>query len=350
MNAQGDSTAGKTDDFFRRLADSAPVYLWVRSASGENIYINRACAKFLGIDGDSLGYTTPDYVHPEDRQRWIASVDDHVRRRIDFSGTFRFRRHDGVYRWALVCGSPQFSPEGEYLGFFGAAFDITEQRRAQDEIAALSERLIRAQEEERARIARELHDDLSQRIASLSISISHLKKQIPKQASGALAQADRLHGKLTAMARSVRAISHQLHPAVLDHAGLAAAVRSYCQEFSALNKLEVRFEANAGFEEMPPATALSIYRIVQEALQNVAKHSGAARAEVRLIRSSGAVDLSVKDSGRGMASASGASGLGLVSMKERARLAGGSLEIESAPGKGTELRVSIPAPPRANQN
>ena len=214
----------------------------------------------------------------------------------------------------------------------------------EQELQALSEKLINTQEQERTRVARELHDDVAQQLAALSISVSNLKRTIPAGESELRTQTDRLHQRLASAAESVRRLSHELHPAILEHSGIAAAIESYCAQFSALNGLQVSLDAAGRFEDISPAVALCLYRVAQEALQNVAKHSGAREARVELTRSSGQLHLRVTDLGRGFEAARSAprAGLGLVSMKERARLVHGTLHIEIAPGKGTKLRVSIP--------
>jgi signal transduction histidine kinase len=224
------------------------------------------------------------------------------------------------------------------------ARELNKRTQAEHEIQSLTERLIGAQEEERTRIARELHDDFGQQIAALSIAFANLRRQIPEERREAREQADLLYQGLLRLASGVRNLSHQLHPAMLEHAGLAAALRSYCAEFSTLSDLSVSFEASGTFEDLSPSVALCIYRVTQEALQNVAKHAAVKDAEVRLIRSTGMIRLTVADHGAGFqpsrARASG--GLGLASIKERVRQANGVLVLESEPGQGTTLRVDIP--------
>jgi signal transduction histidine kinase len=212
------------------------------------------------------------------------------------------------------------------------------------ELRLLTERLINAQEEERKRIARELHDDLGQQIAGLSIWVSHLKGQIPAQQYEAREQAEQLQRRLPQLASRLRNLSHQLHPTILEHVGLPTALRSYCAEFSSLNAMTVTFQATGTFEGVPPPVALCIYRLVQEALHNVAKHAATKDAEVCLVRSSGAVYLRISDQGVGfqLSQARASGGLGLASMRERVRLVNGLFVLESAPNCGTTLRVEIP--------
>jgi signal transduction histidine kinase len=222
---------------------------------------------------------------------------------------------------------------------------VFESREAEREIRALSGRLINAQEQERTRVARELHDDISQQIAALSIATGNLKTDIPAAQAGARAQSDRLQQKLAGLAESVRRLSHELHPAVLEHAGLAAALRAYCSEFSSLTGVRVALEAEGSLEGAPITVSLCIFRIVQEALQNVAKHAHVTDASVHLIRARGYLSLTIADRGAGMAPerAGTAGGLGLVSIRERTRLVNGAVHIQSAPNRGTTIAVTIPA-------
>jgi signal transduction histidine kinase len=224
------------------------------------------------------------------------------------------------------------------------AGELNERTQAENEILSLTERLINAQEEERTRIARELHDDFGQQIAALSIAFNNLRRHIPEEKREPREQADLLYQGFLRLASGVRNLSHQLHPAVLEHAGLPAALESYCAEFSSLSGLSVSFEAVGTVEDLSPRVALCLYRVTQEALQNVAKHAAAKDVEVRLKRSNGVVRLTVTDHGAGFqpSSARASGGLGLASIKERVRLVNGVFVLESEPGRGTTLTVDIP--------
>jgi signal transduction histidine kinase len=217
-------------------------------------------------------------------------------------------------------------------------------RDAEREIKALSARLINAQEEERSRIARELHDDFGQQIAALSIGMSNLKRQIPAEQSEAREQSEHIQTRLVQVSESIRRLSHELHPAALEFSGLGAALRGYCSEFGLLTGIQVSCKTSGGFEGLPDPVALAVYRITQEALQNVAKHARVSQAEVSLSRADGLLELSISDRGAGVEPkrTGMAAGLGLVSIKERTRLVNGTFEIESRPNQGTTLRVKIP--------
>jgi signal transduction histidine kinase len=246
---------------------------------------------------------------------------------------------------------PRFSESGQFLGFAGSILDVTGRRRAEEQLRTananlqtLSASLIGAREEERKRLARELHDDLSQQIAAISLAVGNLKRHIPLEQSEARAQSDRIHHKLVQMADAVRRMSHELHPAMLEYYGLAPALRGCCVEFGSLTGIQVSLTADGSFDRVPAPTALCVYRVTQEALQNVAKHAQAATARVELSHVDGILCLTVSDSGVGIEvdGTGPKAGLGLMSIKERVRSAGGTVEITSEANRGTRLTVRIP--------
>jgi signal transduction histidine kinase len=222
--------------------------------------------------------------------------------------------------------------------------DISERVRTEKEIKALSARLLNAQEEERSRLARELHDDISQQIAALSIGMSNLRKQIPAEQTEARERSKRIQQNMAQVSESIRRLSHELHPAVLEHSGLGAALREYCSEFGLLTHIQVSCKTDGSFCNVAADVALCVFRVTQEALQNVAKHARVAQAEVELTRADGEICLTVSDRGTGMAldRTGMPAGLGLVSIKERTRLVNGTFQIRSQPNQGTTLSLKIP--------
>jgi PAS domain S-box-containing protein len=222
--------------------------------------------------------------------------------------------------------------------------DISERVRTENQIKALSARLLNAQEEERRRIARELHDDISQQIAALSIGMSNLRKQIPAEHAEAREQSQRIQQNMVHVSESIRRLSHELHPAVLEYSGLGAALRDCCSEFGRLTRIQISYKTQGSFGNVPPDVALCVYRVAQEALQNVAKHARVSQAEVELTRADGEICLTVSDRGTGMAldGAGMPAGLGLVSIKERTRLVNGAFQMRSEPNQGTTLTLKIP--------
>lgn len=220
--------------------------------------------------------------------------------------------------------------------------------QARDELRRLTARLMEAHEEERRHLGRELHDDLSQRLAALVVDAQVLRRALGSGGrEGPLEEGlERLVRGLRELSEDVRRLSHRLHPASLERLGLAAALAAHAAELEEGQGLRVRLTVHDGGDPLPPAAALCLYRVAQEALHNAARHSGAAGAEVTLTRDGGQAHLVVVDSGSGFdpAAARGA-GVGLVSMEERARLLGGRLEVASAPGSGTRIELTLPLEP-----
>jgi len=337
--------------WFYAIANDTPAYLWMADLKEENSFLNTPFAKFLGTTETRLSDTWPDAIHPDDSERARATFREGMSKQTEYTDEFRMRRYDGEYRWVVTRAVPRFSPKGVFRGFAGSAVDITGRRLAEqklreanESLQELSSRLIDAQEEERKRLARELHDDLSQQIAALSIAAGNLKRQISPERADARAQIDRIHDKLVQLAEAVRRMSHELHPAILQYSGLAAALRSYCEEFGALTGIQVALEIRGAFEGVAPAAALCLFRVAQEALRNVAKHARVSQASVELERSGGMLRLTISDGGVGMEAgrARAKAGLGLLNIRERVRLVGGKVEIRSSPGQGTIIKVEAP--------
>lgn len=217
--------------------------------------------------------------------------------------------------------------------------------QSHNQVRQLLGKLINAQESERRRISRELHDDLNQKIATLSMSISQLKRKLPMPEPVLVVELDQLRENATTLTNDVRTLSHQLHPAVLEHLGLVSALESYISNFKAEEQIDVELTAEIGSERIPFQVSICLYRVALEALRNVSRHSGATSASISLTRFDGAIELQVSDSGKGfdVDSFKNGGGLGLVSVEERLRLLQGSCEIYSAPGRGTRLVVRVPS-------
>ena len=206
----------------------------------------------------------------------------------------------------------------------------------------LSGQLIGAQEDERRRIARQLHDDLNQQVADLGISLSKIKRDVPAPLEDVRGNVASVQDRLMTLSDSLRYISHELHPGMLELFGLATALKSHCAEFTAATSIPVELETGCT-ESLPPDVALCIYRVAQESLRNIAKHSRATRVWVRLMKSESLLQLEVSDNGVGFDPQEALShgGLGIRSMQERARLVRGNVELTSRMGGGTTVAVTI---------
>jgi signal transduction histidine kinase len=263
----------------------------------------------------------------------------------------------GARHWLVRC-YPVREDAGPVIGVNCVMEEITDRVRGQEALAAseaalrhshartrnLAGRLITAQETERTRIARQLHDDVSQRLATIAIGLSSLKRGLPAGSAALGDELQQYQDWAVELADEIRNLSHELHPGVLRHAGLAAALNSVCGEVERKRGLAVRFEPPDRLEEVPPEVALCLYRVAQETLHNAAIHAEARHVVVSLVHRDPKLELSVRDDGCGFdpAAARRRGGLGLLSIDERVRLVGGVVELSSAPGRGTTVVVRVP--------
>jgi PAS domain S-box-containing protein len=327
-------------------------------------YVNRFCAEFTGLPIEKLldeGWL--DAVHPDDRDPAASIYVPAVEAHRPFLVEYRMRRADGPYRWVLATGVPTYGPDGGFSGYVGIDIDITERKNAEDrtresavaleasnrQVHHLAGRLIEAQDAERARVARDLHDDVSQQLAGLAIALSRLKHRMEESHASEDLQADlrALTQRAATLAQNVRNLSHDLHPTVLRHAGLVPALTSYCAEVGRLHGTAVKCSAEGNFATIAPEAALCLYRIAQEALRNVVAHADASSVDVRLLRTGDYAEVTITDDGKGFdleRSLERGKGLGLVSITERVRLAGGTVSVMAELAKGTRVHAQIPAP------
>jgi PAS domain S-box-containing protein len=253
----------------------------------------------------------------------------------------RIRRKDGQIRTTL--GSAELiEVDGEHC-CLSVWTDITERKQAEEALASVSHKLIEAQEKERTRIARELHDDINQRIALYAVELEHLQQSNCLNGEGRRRVTD-LQQHITEIGIEVQAISHRLHSSKLEILGLVSACRGFCREVAEQHKVTVDFAAEGVPREVPQDVSLCVFRILQESLNNAIKHSGAQHFEVRLGGVSDEIELTVRDSGMGFDAPAALSGhgLGLISMRERASLVKGTISITSKPMAGTEITLRAP--------
>lgn len=330
---------------FRVLADSSPTLIWMSNENGEKVYLNQTTSEFTGAAPEALrngGWQA--LIHPEDLPQVLAQNSAALLQRKAFSEEFRLRRRDGVYRWVFDVAAPRYQKNGSFAGFIGSTIDVTDQKSATESLEALGGRLIQAQERERSAIARELHDDICQRLAILAFKIEQTmndQDMAPVRQHEAMEEAREQCSKL---AGDVQTLSHELHSSILDHLGISAAVENFCQEFAKLHNVRVEFTQRNVADFLPRELSLSLFRILQEALRNAHKHSGANQFFVGLEETQAEVILEIRDQGVGFdpQKAGNKGGIGLISMEERANLLHGKLMIESGASLGTTIRVSVP--------
>jgi signal transduction histidine kinase len=222
---------------------------------------------------------------------------------------------------------------------------ISDRQRAEEMLRGVSGKLIDAQEKERRRIGRELHDDIGQRLALLAVELQQLKEASPNSADDVHSRMDELLKQTSEIATDVQALSHELHSAKLEYMGIVGAMRGFCKEFADQQRIEVEFRNHDLPISLPsPEVSLCLFRVLQEALHNAAKHSGVRHFEVMLWGRTGEIHLAVSDAGAGFdfQTTKEGRGLGLTSMQERLKLVNGELSIDSHPKRGTTIHARAP--------
>jgi PAS domain S-box-containing protein len=283
-------------------------------------------------------------VHPEDRAKFNASIAELTPESPNAQISFRLLRPDGSVCWLQRTGHAHFDEQGRIVRMIGMVADVTERKLAEETLSAVSGRLIEAQEKERRRIARELHDDITQRLALLAIdleSLAGISLDSPAQLHN---QTEQLIKQTLEISDDVQALSHELHSSKLEYLGLVSALKGFCDEFGGQQKVKIDFTASNVPKDVPGGVSLCLFRIAQEGLRNAVKYSGVRQFEVELWGISGELSLKVRDSGVGFDPEAAVSnrGLGIVSMRERVGLVGGTISIVSKPMGGTEIRVCVP--------
>jgi signal transduction histidine kinase len=241
-------------------------------------------------------------------------------------------------------GEAQRGSTGHIERLSGTIQDITERKRAEEALSTVNGRLIEAQEAERARIARDLHDDIGQRLAVLAMSLAQVKEQLPDSSGDAAQGLDALQKQTAEISADVQALSHALHPPRLLHLGVVAAMRGFCAELAGQHSAEIDFRSESVPGSVPADVSLCLFRVLQEALHNAVRHSRVRHFDAHLRGTGDAVHLTIRDEGVGfdVDAASRGVGLGLTSMKERLKLVDGELFIEAHLRSGTTVLARAP--------
>ena len=344
---RAESAIRESEQRFRLVTNTAPVMIWMSDPSQSRTYFNRPWLDFVGRPLEAelgTGWTTS--LHPEDVQSTHAICARSFNLREPFHIQHRLRRHDGEFRWVLDTGVPRFNADGSFAGYIGSCLDITERKLAEEALASLGGKLIAAQEQERTRIARELHDDINQQLALLSVSLDELRHNSEKSDTVMRSGLGRLGAQASEISRSVKALSHRLHSSKLEYLGLLAALRGFCREFSDQHRVEIRLSHDPIPDDLPREISLCLFRVVQAAVVNAFKHSGAKTYDIHLGWTAGRVHLRIHDAGVGFDpdKALTGHGLGLLSMRERVHFVDGEISIRSKANQGTTIEVSVPIP------
>jgi PAS domain S-box-containing protein len=341
--------------FTQRIAETIPSVLFVYDLEQRrNIYVNRQSASVLGYTDEEVLSMGDRFLmqtmHPDDLAR-LSSLGTEYSQSKDgdvFEHVFRFRHKSGEWRWihryATIFAR---TPDGRPKQILGTGTDITSLKRAEEDLRSLSSQLLNIQDEERRRIARELHDGTAQNLFAVSMSLASLRKRsgLPKFAQDMLDECSRMCDESL---KELRTISYLLHPPMLDHTGLADAVKWFVEGFTRRSGIQVELEIAQGIGRLVPAIERDLFRIVQEGLANVSRHSGSTKAIVRMEQRGDELVLLIRDFGKGMsASAAEVSegadhrGVGITGMRERLRHVGGHLDIHST-SQGTSLIATVP--------
>jgi PAS domain S-box-containing protein len=342
---RNEASLRQSEERFRILADKAPAMIWMAEADKRCVYFSQQWLDFTGRPLDQeLGEGWIEGIHPDHRGRYLALYGEAFDKRQSFRIEYLLRCANGEYHWVLNTGVPRFNGSGDFVGLIGSCIDISDRRAAEDILANLGGRLINAQEEERSRIARELHDDLSQKVALLSIEIEQLAQIASQSVPEVGVSLRQAFTRVQEVSAEIHRLSYELHPSKLDRLGLAAASLSLCKEISRQQSVHLECTFDGLTEPLPRNVSLCLYRVIQESLQNIVRHSGARSASVQLHGSPSAIQLEIADGGVGFnpESVSKKRGLGLLSMRERLRLVGGTISIESQPLRGTQIHVTVP--------
>jgi PAS domain S-box-containing protein len=342
---QAEQALREGEERFRLVANTAPVLIWMSGTDKLCNYVNQRWLEFTGRPlEDELGNGWAEGVHPEDLKGCMDTYTQAFDRREYFQMEYRLRRHDGQYRWLSAIGVPRFNPDHSFAGYIGSCTDVTEHKLAEESLADMGRKLIEAHEEERTWIARELHDDVNQRMALLAVELDRWNQQLPPSA---VELHDHIHHaiqRLSNIATDIQALSHRLHSSKLEYLGLVPAAKSFCRELSEQHQAEIDFRDMAMPRSVPKEISLCLFRVLQEALQNAMKYSGVRHIKVELRGTEGEIQLTVSDLGIGFdpQDAIHRRGLGLISMRERMQLVRGEISINSQPGSGTTIHARVP--------
>jgi len=308
------------------------------SLDGRVLDCNEGWARILGYEsrGEVLGrHASEFYFNPEERE---PLLDELREKQAVFSRELQLKRKDGSPVWVLFNAAALNAEQGAPI-LQATMIDISEWKRSDEALSGMTRKLIESQEQERARIGRELHDDINQRLAMLSLEAEQLL-ETPSEIENRVQE---FRKRISEISTDVQDLSHDLHSSKLEYLGVVAGIKSWCKEFGERQRVEIDF-SNDVHSALPFEIGLSLFRVLQESLHNAMKHSGVKRIEVQLREDSGEIHLIIRDSGKGfdVEAALQGKGLGLTSMRERVRLVNGTFSIESKPMGGTTIHVRVP--------
>jgi signal transduction histidine kinase len=339
------------NDRLRLAVEAGKMYAYEWNVASDKIVRSAQCGRIL----DWMEQPTTDTresmlanLYPQDRQLFEAAVAILNPSNPNFQISYRILSPCGSVIWLEDTGHALFDDRGKMLGTLGMIRDVTERKRMEEALEKVSGQLIAAQEKERSRLARELHDDICQRLAMLSTKIEKAGNRWGRGQSSVADQLKQIWRECSNLAGDVQALSHELHPSILDNLGLATALKCFCRDVSEQHGVLVEFASRNIPNFLPSEISLSLYRVVQEAIHNAIKYSGQKHFGVNLQANDSEMELEVSDQGVGFDAASAKNGgLGLVSMAERIHQVHGTFSIDSQPNVGTRIRARVPLTSRS---
>jgi PAS domain S-box-containing protein len=339
----------KSEGRFRQFFETQPECCYMISPDGIVLDVNPAACEALGYTKEELiGKAVSIIYAPESHSKMRDLLEKWKKTGRLESEEIIVLTRDGERRVVLVNAGSVVDAEENLLHSTTVHVDITERKRAEEALSTVNQRLIEAQEEERRRIARELHDDINQRIALLAVKLESLQLTLPTSVAEIRQAIGEASNETKSLGNDIQALSHRLHSSKLEYFGLASAARGFCRELSDRQGMEIGLHSESIPKDLPREISLCLFRVLQEALQNAIKHSGSRHFQVSLSGGSSEVELTVRDSGTGFdpEDATRGSGLGLTSIRERLKLVNGTLSIDSQSHRGTTIRASVPLSPK----
>jgi PAS domain S-box-containing protein len=347
---QAEQALRESEQRFRVITDASPVLVWMSGTDRLCYYFNKGWLDFVGrtLEQES-GNGWTENVHPEDFDHCMQIYISNFDARRPFEMEYRMRHHTGQYRWILDRGVPRYAPDGTFEGYVGGCLDIHDQKEAAEKVRIAEDvtRLMKVQDQERRRIARELHDSAGQTLTVLGLNLAQLVERARIIAPELADEGKQIEEVVQRLHREIRTTSYLLHPPLLDECGLASALNCYVEGLAERSDVAITLDVAADVGRLPSDMELAIFRLVQECLTNIHRHSGSETALIRIAREGENVRTEVQDHGKGISRErlseiqSHGSGVGIRGIRERIRQFHGEMKIESN-GSGTSISVSIP--------
>jgi len=337
----------ESEERLRLAAEAGRMYAFEWERASDIILRSAEYGHILGVGSEEDDITCQQMftmVHPDDREKVSAATQACTPENPLCRIRYRVLRRDKSVVWLEKNAHAFFDSKGTMVRMVGMIADITDRKAAEDALSSVSRRLIEAQEAERTRIARDLHDDIGQRLALLSLTLEQTKLTAAVGDNDMLGRLNELRSQILVISSAVHTLSHELHSSSLRYLHVVKAMRGLCGERSKQHNVEINFVHKGVPETVSPDISLCLFRVLQEALHNAVKHSGARQIDVEIFGAAGALDLMVRDSGSGfdVAAAMNGRGLGISSMEERLKLVDGNLSINSQIARGTTIRAHVP--------